>query len=163
MDAFRLRPARPDDYPGLCTLWKLIEDLHAGLLPGYFRRSPRPPRSREEVEKILRTPDELILIAEELEPESRAVGLVHVQIYDTPPVPSMVPRRRAHVENLIVDAEHRRRGLGRRLLDGGAEWARSHGADEMLLTVWEGNDDAVRFYESLGFGRVNTVLGRKIL
>ncbi len=162
MDPFRLRPARPDDYPALCALWKLTEDLHAGLLPGYFRRSPRPPRSREEVDKILRAPDELILVAEELEPRPRTIGLVHIQIYDTPPVPSMVPRRRAHVENLIVDAERRRRGVGRRLIAAASDWARRHGADELLLTVWEGNDAAVRFYESLGFGRVNTVLGRSI-
>lgn len=154
-----LRPARSDDYAALCALWKIVDELHARLLPGYFRRSPRPTRAREEVEKILRAPDETIVVAEA---DGAVIGLVHVQIYDTPPVASMVPKRRAHIDNLVVDLAARRRGVGRRLLEAATVWSRARGAEELLLTVWEGNDEATRFYEAVGFGRVNTVLGRRI-
>ncbi len=155
-----IRNARSEDYAALCALWKAVDDLHARLLPGYFKRSARPPRRRDEVERLLRAPDEALLVAEA--EEGRVVGLVHVQIYDTPAVAMMVPKRRAHIDNLVVDEGQRRQGIGSRLLDAAADWARGRGAEDLLLTVWEGNDDALRFYEKLGFAQVNTVLGRPL-
>jgi ribosomal protein S18 acetylase RimI-like enzyme len=155
-----IRPAREADYIALCSLFKAVDELHARLLPSYFKRSPRPPRTREEIDKILRAPDETILSA--VDGEGYVIGLVHVQIYDTPAVAMMVPKRRAHIDNLVVDEGVRRRGLGRRLLQTAAEWSRARGAEELLLTVWEGNEAAYGFYEKMGFSRINTVLGRSL-
>ncbi len=118
----------------------------------------RPARSRQELQRLLSAPDEVILVAA----DDEVVALVHAQIYDTPAQPSLVPRRRAHVDHLIVTAGARRRGWGRRLVETAAEWARDAGASEILLTVWAGNDAAEKFYAALGFGRVSSVLGRKL-
>jgi ribosomal protein S18 acetylase RimI-like enzyme len=155
-----IRPARDGDFHELCALFKAVDDLHARLMPTYFRRSGRPPRGRDDIERILRAPDETILAAEQ--PGAGVVGLVHVQIYDTPPVATMVAKRRAHIDNLVVDGQFRRRGTGRGLLEAAGEWARARGAEDLVLTVWAGNEDALRFYETLGFARVNTVLGRSL-
>ena len=70
----------------------------------------------------------------------------------------MVPRRRAHVETLVVGRKHRRRGIGRRLMEAAAAWARGHGAVEVVLTTWVGNDDAEAFYERLGYRELSRVL-----
>jgi diamine N-acetyltransferase len=155
----QIRAARPEDYAALCALWKEVDDLHARLLPGYFKRSARPPRRRDEVERILRAPDEALLVADG---GGVVMGLVHVQIYDTPAVAMMVPKRRAHIDNLVVDGEHRRKGVGTRLLEAAATWARSRGAEDLLLTVWEGNEEAVLFYKKCGFAPVNAVLGKPL-
>jgi diamine N-acetyltransferase len=156
-----VRSARSEDYAALCVLWKAVDDLHARLLPGYFKRSAKPPRRRDEIERILRAPDEAVFVAE-IDAGGAVVGLVHVQIYDTPAIAMMVPKRRAHIDNLVVDEGHRRQRFGTRLLDAAASWARQHGAEDLLLTVWEGNDDALRFYEKAGFGPINAVLGRAL-
>jgi ribosomal protein S18 acetylase RimI-like enzyme len=59
--------------------------------------------------------------------------------------------RRAHVELLVVARAARRQGLGRRLMDELAAWARRQGAAELVLTVWAGNREAEAFYERLGY------------
>jgi ribosomal protein S18 acetylase RimI-like enzyme len=134
-----------------------MDELHHALLPGYFRRPPVPARPRAEVERILRSDDESLRVAVE---DEELVGLCHAQIYDTPPLPAMTPCRRAHIDSLVVAATARRRGVGRALVEDAAAWGRARGATEIVLTVWAGNEAAERFYEALGFGSVNRVLGR---
>jgi diamine N-acetyltransferase len=155
----RSRPARVSDYTALVTLWREMDDLHAHLLPSYFRRALGPPKSLEEVETILAAPDEVVLVAEDGEV---LCGLVHALLYDTPPIPAMTPSRRAHVDSLVVRGDVRRRGVGRRLMDEIVAWARDKGASEVVLTVWAGNVAAERFYTDLGFGQVNQVLGKSL-
>jgi RimJ/RimL family protein N-acetyltransferase len=47
--------------------------------------------------------------------------------------------------------EYRRRGLGRKLLDGCVEWSRQAGAHKIDLEVWPHNVAARRLYEAAGF------------
>ena len=88
------------------------------------------------------------------------VGFVSLQLFETPPTPTLVPRLRVHIDELVVAEPFRRRGVGRRLLDAACEWAHAKGADEVLLTVWEGNRAAEKFYRKMGFGVVNQVRGK---
>ena len=145
----------------MCALWRVMDTLHARMLPRFFRRPPEgaPPRSRAEVERLLRAPDELLrvaVLADEI------VGLCHAQVYDTPPQPALTPCRRTHLDSLIVAEHAQRRGVGRRLVEDAAAWGRTRGASELVLTVWAGNEGAERFYAALGFTPVNAVLGRAI-
>ena len=154
-----LRRATVDDYEPLMALAAEADELHARLMPGYFKRPQRPARTRAELARVLGALDEIVYVVEEA---GELVAMVHVQIYDTPPGPALVQRRRAHVDNIVVAARQRRQGHGRALIDAAAQWARAKGAEEILLTVWSGNADAERFYERLGFGRVSSVLGRAL-
>jgi ribosomal protein S18 acetylase RimI-like enzyme len=86
------------------------------------------------------------------------LGGVLVRLYDTPADPVMVPRRRAHVEAIVVDEHHRRAGIGTALMNAAAAWARERGAEEIVLTVWAGNAAAEAFYLRLGYGVVSRAL-----
>jgi GNAT superfamily N-acetyltransferase len=55
--------------------------------------------------------------------------------------------RRAWVEDLAVDPEHRSTGIGKGLLDAAKDWAREHGASHLELDSAEVRADAHRFYE----------------
>lgn len=154
-----VRPAQADDLDALGELLRIVDDLHAELLPTYFRKVRGRGNRRDTLERVLKSHDEVMLVVDE---GAGAVGLIHVQIYDTPPVPIMVPRRRAHIDNIVVAEGARRRGYGAALVDAATRWARERGASEILLTVWTGNEAAERFYARLDFQRVNQVLGRPI-
>jgi ribosomal protein S18 acetylase RimI-like enzyme len=90
------------------------------------------------------------------------VGAISVRAYDTPTDPTMVPRRRAHVEALVVDERHRRAGVGTALMAAATGWARERGAKEVVLTVWAGNAVAEAFYARLGYQVVSSALSKPL-
>jgi len=62
-------------------------------------------------------------------------------------------RSRALLVSMWTAPTHRRRAIGRRLVDQVLEWARRRNATTLLLMVTSSNDSAIRFYETLGFTR----------
>jgi ribosomal protein S18 acetylase RimI-like enzyme len=164
MPAQTIRRAREDDWDGARALWREVDDLHASLAPAYFREAAR---ALAEWRELLGSSDAAVFVAEAEGDEGRVrpaavVGIVSVRIYETPPDPAMVPLRRGHVEMLVVSAAHRRRGVGARLMEQVALWARRQGAAELVLTVWAGNRAAEAFYERLGYRALSLVLHAKL-
>jgi RimJ/RimL family protein N-acetyltransferase len=53
----------------------------------------------------------------------------------------------------MVSAGHRRRGIGRALLEQAVEWARGAGVTKLELHVFPWNEPALRLYASFGFER----------
>ena len=54
---------------------------------------------------------------------------------------------------LMVAADHRRRGIGRALLDQAVAWAGEVGVRKLELHVFPHNEAAIALYESFGFRR----------
>jgi RimJ/RimL family protein N-acetyltransferase len=61
----------------------------------------------------------------------------------------------AHVADLglMVAATHRRRGVGRGLLDQAVAWAESAGVRKLELHVFPWNEPAIALYDAYGFER----------
>lgn len=57
----------------------------------------------------------------------------------------------AHLYQMWVASEQRRRGVGRALVDAAAAWARAMSATQLELDVTCNNEAAVRLYEGAGF------------
>lgn len=55
------------------------------------------------------------------------------------------------VVSMWTSPQVRRRGVGRMLVGAVFEWAASHGEPSVALWVTQGNDQARRLYESMGF------------
>jgi ribosomal protein S18 acetylase RimI-like enzyme len=154
--ALRVRRARRDDWSAVCELLREADDLHATLAPDYFRSAPRSP---DEWLRLMEEASGAVFVAEAPGGDGRgAIGVLVARIYDTPDNPAMVPRRRLHVETIVVGGTHRRRGVGRRLMEEGGQWGRNQGAVEVVLTTWVGNAGADAFYERLGYRVLSRVL-----
>jgi len=150
-----VRRANTEDRPAIEALWREVDRVHARLQPGFFRLAGGSPRTNTFLMDALHDQDEIVLLAIA---DGAAVGLVHAQIYDTPATPTLKPCRRAHIEDLVVTRSWRRRGLGRQLMAAAASWARANRAQQIVLTVWEGNLAARRFYDALGYRDVSRTL-----
>ncbi len=154
-----VRAARPEDWLAVQSLLRELDELHAELVPEYFRPATR---TEPEWRRLLGDSTALVLVALDAGEGTSPVGFLSLRIYDTPADPTMVPRRRGHLETLIVNARQRRRGIGRRLLATATDWARARGATEMVLTTWVGNAEADAFYERLGYRVLSRVLRAKL-
>lgn len=66
----------------------------------------------------------------------------------------MVIGDEAHVTNLLVDPDHRRKGVGRRLMEGLVKRAIEIGARHLTLEVRTGNEAARRLYHRFGLAPV---------
>ncbi|NJC96761.1 MAG: N-acetyltransferase [Anaerolineales bacterium] len=59
--------------------------------------------------------------------------------------------RFGYVEDIVVNPEYRWRGIGRKLLERGIQWARENGYPGVMLETQDNNVPACRLYESCGF------------
>lgn len=59
--------------------------------------------------------------------------------------------KRGKIDYLVVLPELRRQGYGRALMDWAMSALRQQNAEQIEVKVVDGNDDAVRLYESYGF------------
>ncbi len=60
-------------------------------------------------------------------------------------------QRHAHLFLLYVVPEHRRRGVGRALMEYAQTWARARGDKQIGLQVFSSNIPALNLYNQLGF------------
>jgi ribosomal protein S18 acetylase RimI-like enzyme len=121
----------PQDFPAVMNLWSSAGD---GI---QLRRSDEP----EEIEKkLLRDPD-LFLVAEEA---GEIIGAV-LGGFDG---------RRGMMYHLAVAASHRRQGIGAALMDALEARLKIKGCIRYYLLVTLDNEEAIQFYETHGWERM---------
>jgi len=145
---FSIREAVTADYEGMCEVFEEIDACHREALPHIFQKPDRIARTREYISDIIACKDAALFVAEY---KSQLIGLVHINVRETPDIPLMVPRRYAVISDLIVKKRFHRFGVGRSLVETAYQWALNKGLTEIELSVWEFNEGAIAFYERLGF------------
>lgn len=143
-----IREAKAQDYDDICEIVEQVDALHRAELPHVFQSPQGPPREQDYILGSLADEDHGLFVAVV---EGQVSGFLHVTIRDALPIPILVPRRVAVVDNIAVREKARRAGLGRALMDRAERWARTKGAIEIELNVYEFNQAAIAFYRSLGY------------
>src|SRR5918996_2808625 len=96
-------------------------------------------RARESIAGAIADPDASVLVAEH---RGELLGLCTAYLE----LNSVRFGRRCWVEDLAVDPRRRSQGVGGRLLDAAADWARERGATHIELDTGLTRTDAQRFY-----------------
>ncbi len=140
---FHVRKAEPGDAAELVELALAVGSEPEGWLVtnGTWRSVSD---ERRYVRAIRRSKAAAVLVAEAPE------GIVGRLSLSRDPHPAS-----RHVADLglMVAADWRRRGVGRALMLGAEEWARSAGVRKLELHVLPYNEAAIALYESLGYER----------
>jgi RimJ/RimL family protein N-acetyltransferase len=140
---FRIRRAQPGDAAALVALAEAV-----GAEPEGWLISDSGWRStlaeRRYLRAVRRHRDAAVFVAET---ENGIVGRLSLA---RDPHPAS-----RHVADLglMVAAGHRRRGIGRALLERAVEWAQATGVRKLELHVFPHNEPAIRLYEQFGFVR----------
>jgi len=90
--------------------------------------------------------------------EGKCIGCIVSKLDDHVKANSMSKRKRGYIAMLAVDPNHRRLGLGRKLISKAIEQMKSEDADEVVLETEITNTAALRLYESFGFIRDKRML-----
>ena len=138
-----IRTAEPGDAQALVELaGEVGSEEGAWLLTTAEWRSVA--EERRYLRAVRRHPDAAVYVAED---RGRVVGRLSL-------ARDVHPSSR-HVADLglMVAAGHRRRGVGRALLEQAVEWARGAGVRKLELHVFPWNAPALALYESFGFER----------
>ena len=86
------------------------------------------------------------------------VGLLHIEADTTPPYPSVVSHQFACIVDFFVVEQHRKKGIGRLLLEEAKLWARSRQLEYLELMVLENNSAGRSFYEREKFSTVSQTM-----
>ena len=159
MTDVNIRPAQADDYDDLCSLFDEVDALHRAGLPSVFQKPPGAVRDKEYLLGLLADQTVLLLVAEI---DQKLVGLAHAVIRENQPIPVFVPRRYAIIDSIIVHSAMHHHGIGRLLADKVDQWAKSQGAASIELNVYEFNQDALAFYETLGYSTLSRKMSKSI-
>lgn len=108
-------------------------------IPAYTKRYPEEPEDRLHMADYMNDPDKLLVIART---EQAIIGLAAA---------STNWNGLALLEELSVDIDYRRHGLGKSLLDRIKEFAQARGLAGMTLETQHNNVQACKFYERYGF------------
>jgi ribosomal protein S18 acetylase RimI-like enzyme len=142
-DRVEVRPIRVEDAASLHQLYRELADDRTDAQPAGV------DLARELLTEIVTQPNRRLLVAEV--DGGQVAGTVDVLM-----VTNLTHHGRpwAVVENVIVAEGHRRRGIGRALLQQAMGHARRAGCYKVQLTSGKHRTEAHAFYRSLGFEAV---------
>lgn len=142
-DSIAVRRARPGDATALVALAESVASEPEGWLisDGSWRTSGE---ERRFLRALRRYEDAAVFVAEAPE------GIVGRLSLGRDPHPAS-----RHVADLglMVAASHRRRGVGKALMEQAVEWARDVQVRKLELHVFPHNEGAIALYERFGFER----------
>ena len=154
-----VRRATPADLPRIGRLGALLVEEHYDFDPRRFlaARPGTPAGYASFMGAQLEDPDVAVLVADD---DGDVIGYAFAAIegYDY-----MALRGPAGVlHDIIVDPEHRGRGVGRLLLDATLAFFRSRGVPRVVLSTAEQNEAAQRLFASMGFRRTMVEMTREL-
>jgi GNAT superfamily N-acetyltransferase len=144
----KIEAARPEHYEAVCQVLAEGDAALREQLPDIFCAAPEPVRPREFLLDRMAGPESVVLLALE---EAEVVGVLELVMSPPPRWGGRVPRRVALLDNVVVRADRRGRGIGSQLMEHAERWAAERGAVAMELHVWSTNTSARQLYERRGY------------
>ncbi len=141
-----IRPATARDLAEIVEAWGELATHHAKLDPAFATSEQWHEEYGHFIRGLLGRDDALAVVAVQ---NGRLIGYGVGRI-------SLLPgfferRRRGYIHDVVAREGHRRRGVGRRLVEALLTWMRDEDVATVELTVAVRNVEAVTFWERLGF------------
>lgn len=128
-------------------LRKQVHDVHGKGRPDIFQ-SEVGEELQESVYQAWESEKSDVIVAIR---EEKVCGFAVVEYIEKPCSPYTLERKYYHVKEFGVDEKYRRQGIGTELISFIKEQVKERKFERMELDMWEFNESALRFYESVGF------------
>lgn len=150
-----IRTLELKDYEETKKLVYQVHTLHYESRPDIYNDGN--PLPFEYFENIIKDKDTLKIVYEE---NKHIVGLLITTKKSDSSIPIMKERLTYFIEDIVVDNNHRKKGIGKKLYDYLLDKAIKENINAIELNVWSFNKSAIKFYESLGMSVKNMKLER---
>jgi len=139
-DSLLIRAAVAEDAPSVHRLLGLIADLHREGRPDMYPNLTSKYTVEQVVERLSQK-ESGVFVAEV---DNSVAGYVFCDIIKEGDGLTV------YVDDLCVDPNFRKGGIGRALLDKAGEYGKEKKCRYMMLNVWEFNETALNFYQNYG-------------
>lgn len=148
-----IRKAEISDIPALEKLLLQVQNVHAVARPDIFKIGG--VKYDESALKALLSDETRPIFVYE---DTSVDGYVFCVLTETKENTSLKKRKTLYIDDLCVDEEKRKRGIGKSLFEYAVNFAKVSGCDSVTLNVWHSNENAVAFYNSLGLKPLKTTM-----
>ena len=144
--------------PGLIRLLYPVGGVHHQIRPDLFR-SGAIKYTETDLEALLAEESSPVFVAEEA---GEVLGYCFCQLREYRDSTVLTDRKEIYIDDLCVEEACRGRGIARALYGYVTDWAKEIGCTYVTLNVWQGNDNAMKFYEKMGMRRRSITMETKL-
>ena len=148
------------DIPHLRDQMLMTQDLHRSAFPELFRIIERPEAEAFLRERLADTRGFLRVAVLD---GGGIVGHTVSEIQERPASLFSHPQSVLYLAQIVVDAQYRKRGVGRRLIEDVFAIARTRAVSRVELNVWEVEGTARGFFSDQGFRDVGHRMAHTIV
>ena len=141
-----IRLAETRDIPGMISLLYQVGGVHHDIRPDIFREKAIK-YTEEDLRRLLQDENRPVFVALE---EDRVLGYCFCVLEDCRGTTVLTDRIEVYIDDLCVEETCRGQGIAKALYAHVCQWAKELGCAFVTLNVWQGNDNALRFYEKMG-------------
>lgn len=152
-----IRKPETVDFQGVHKLMMQVHKLHINERNDIYKDVD--PINFDEFKNELSNSNNIYLIAEF---KNEIVGICFSQIKEISNNKIMKDRKILHIENICVDKNYQKKGIGKKLYEQIVQLAKERNIDNIELLVWGFNENAINFYKNLGMNIKNLRFEQKI-
>lgn len=145
--SFIIRNASLTDYCSINELVKEVHQLHVKHRPDVYVDLDFP-LEKTDFEQLLNTADTWVWVVETSKRELVAYSIV--KLMKPLNLSILKPTQMAFIDDFCVKHSYQKQGIGKQLFNRIKEDVKQRGATSLQLVVWEFNQEALLFYETLG-------------
>lgn len=153
-----IRFAKESELVRVNELRKQVNDLHVEGKSEIFRAGFND-ELRDFIYKIWKDPEQKIVVAEL---NGVVCGFAVLHHIHRPENPFMRERDFMDVDEFCVDKEYRRQGIATKMMSFIRNYTKEKGIKRLELNMWEFNQDALAFYEAVGFKTYRRYMEMKV-
>lgn len=148
-----VREAVSNDYFDISNLAIEVHNLHVKNRSDVYM-DINNPLLNEHFDDLLNSDNTKLLVVENTD-NKELVAYSIVKSMTTQSIPILVPRIFIFIDDFCVKSNYKKNGIGRLLFQHIVDYAKAEEASSLQLSVWQFNEDAIKFYETMGMSTRN--------
>jgi diamine N-acetyltransferase len=139
-----IREATKNDYDAVHRIQRQVHEIHTKERPDHYRMADTT-LDQEYFNNVIDGENTKVFVLE----EAQLIAYTIFTIKNTDERPILNSKKVVYMDDFGVDRTFRGKGLGKVFFGEILEYAKAIEADSLELGVWEFNEDAIKFYESM--------------